>query len=226
MGTSEHGLARPDPHPQPSPAHLDPNPNQVGKSEHGLALRKRLARKRAAEARAERCAERQRAAEAAKAAEAERAAARAGRNAVAAAADGARRRAHARSLANAAAAREAAAAEASRARQRAAEEREAAEARRRVRCTTLVEETADGGWQVSLLPCVISQGDRQRIPRGALRAIAHDARSFHPKPRCAPRRSACAARPCACSRSRLSPSPRPWRATPSRRARYSRLPRS
>ena len=122
---------------------------EVGKSEHGLALRKRLARKRAAEARAERGAERLRAAEAAEAAEAERAAARVGRNAVAAAADGARRRSHARSMANAAAAAEAAAAEANRARQRAAEAREAAEVRRRVRCTTLVEEDAGGGWQVN-----------------------------------------------------------------------------
>ena len=122
---------------------------EVGKSEHGLALRKRLAHKRAAEARAERRAERLRAAEAAEAAEAERAAARVGRNAVAAAADGARRRSHARSMANAAAAAEAAAAEANWARQRAAEAREAAEARTRVRCTTLVEEDAGGGWQVN-----------------------------------------------------------------------------
>ena len=122
---------------------------EVGKSEHGLALRKRLARKRAAEARAERGAERLRAAEAAEAAEAERAAARVGRNAVAAAADGARRRSHARSMANAAAAEEAAVAEANWARQRAAEAREAAEARTRVRCTTLVEEDAGGGWQVN-----------------------------------------------------------------------------
>ena len=122
---------------------------EVGKSEHGLALRKRLARKRAAVARAERGAEQLRAAEAAQAAEVERAAARVGRDAVSAAADGARRRSHARSMANAAAAAEAAEAAASWSRQRAAEAREAAEARTRVRCTTLVEEDAVGGWQVN-----------------------------------------------------------------------------